>query len=84
LRNPKELIDPNLWDGSDFFMVWPMPGYVFVTDRLVTIILDHQLTGARCTPVSELGRTDGFSPGRLHYYMPQERARQLGGALGID
>ncbi len=83
LINAHELVDPTKWDGSDFFMVWPMPGYILVTRRVVDIILEHGLTGVRCTPVSELEATDGFAPGRLHYYMPEPRARQLGEPLGI-
>ena len=83
LCNPKELIDGSQWDGSDFFMVWPLPKYIFVTNRVVTIIRDHRLTGFHPAPVSELRKTDGFTPGRLHYYMPEDRARQLGEPLGI-
>ena len=83
LRNPKELIAQREWDGSDVFMVWPMPRYIFVTDRVATIIRDSQLTGVRLVSMPELRKTDGFTPGRLHHYMPEDRARQLGEPLGI-
>ena len=83
LQNEGELINMSIWDGSDFFMVWPMPRYFFVTDRVVNTIRNHHLTGVHIVPVSELKKTDGFSPGRLHYYMPDDRARRLGEPLGI-
>lgn len=83
LRNPEELIDRDQWDGSDFFMVWPLPRYVFVTERIVSLIRQHNVSGVHPRPVSELRKTDGFSPGRLHYYMPEDRARRLGEPLGI-
>jgi len=82
LRNAEELIDRNQWDGCDFFMVWPLPRYVFVTERVVRTIHEHSLSGVQLGTVSELKKTDGFSPGRLHYYMPQDRAWRLGEAAG--
>ena len=39
------LIDASKWDGSDFFMVWPLPLFIFVTDRVVRAIHDSRLTG---------------------------------------
>jgi hypothetical protein len=83
LRNPEELIDRSQWDGSDLFMVWPMPRYVFIAERVRDIIREHLITGVQIVPVSELAKTDGFSPGRLHYYMSDNRARRLGEPLGI-
>jgi hypothetical protein len=29
LRDAEKLIDVTQWDGSDFFMVWPLPRFVF-------------------------------------------------------
>jgi len=84
LQNPEELIDRSAWDGSDFFMVWPMPRYLFITERVRDAILDNHLSGVQITAISELKKTDGFSPGRLRYCMPDERARQLGEPLGIS
>ncbi len=83
LSNARQLIDETKWDGSDFFMVWPLPRYVFVTERVIRIVREHRLTGVQITPLSELKRTDGFSPGRLSYSMPEERAQELGKPLGI-
>jgi hypothetical protein len=83
LESPRELIDPNRWDGSDFFMVWPLPRFIFISDRLAQAILERDLVGVQVRPVPEIGRMDGFAPGRLHYYMPDDRSHQLGDPLGI-
>jgi hypothetical protein len=83
-----QLIDPKNWDGSDFFMVWPLPRYVFVTERVRDVVLGEGLSGSELIPVQELEspRTrniDSLSPGRLRDWMPEGRARQLGEPLGI-
>jgi len=87
LTDATQLIDESKWDGSDFFMVWPMPKFVFVTERVVNVIREHHLTGVRIEPIWELKPSPhvipGYSPGRLSYWMPERRARELGEPLGI-
>lgn len=80
---PEYLIDEGNWDGSDFFMVWPMPRYLFVTERVVEVVHKNYLKGIEVVAVPELKPTDEFSPGRLSYFMPERRARELGEPLGI-
>jgi len=82
--NPKRLIDVSQWDGNDFFMVWPLPGFMFVTDRVARVIRENRLGGAVLRQPGELDLSGGFGPGRLSYWMPEQRARELGGSLGID
>jgi hypothetical protein len=85
LEHPELLIDEAQRDGSDFFMVWPLPLFVFITQRVADCIRDHRLTGIvlkdvkGCTGIGE----SGFMPGRLSYWMPESRARELGEAAGI-
>ena len=43
--NPEFLIDESQWDGSDFFMVWPLPRFIFVSNRGPRLICRHELTG---------------------------------------
>jgi hypothetical protein len=84
LRNPGYLIDESRWDGSDFFMVWPLPKFIFVTEKVIQIAKEHHLTGLRHEKVSEMETGDsGFGPGKLSYSMPDKRARELGEPLGI-
>ena len=78
LTNPDALINPEAWDGSDFFIIWPLPGFFFVTERVVQTFRDKKLTGARFVksfPVE--GMSIGYSPQRLSQSMPEERAREI-------
>lgn len=79
-----DVIDISQWDGSDVFMIWPMPKFIFVTRRFVDIIINNKLSGITISSANRLtlvGRE--LSPGRLAYWMPEERARILGDSLGI-
>jgi hypothetical protein len=85
LLHPEHLIDESQWDGSDFFFVWPMPGYILITERVKDFVKEKRLKGVDIIPVEKmkLGK-DYFCPGKLRYYMDRERAKKLGGHLGID
>lgn len=80
------LIKREQWDGSDVFMVWPLCRYIFIADRLRRLVEANHLTGChfiapKDLPISRYN--SGYSPGRLSYYMPQNRAKELGEGLGI-
>ena len=80
------LISETQWDGSDFFIVWPFPRIIFVTDRVAGIITRHELKGLQLDRPEDLRFAriaEGAAPGRLSYWMPDERARELGEPLGI-
>jgi hypothetical protein len=82
--NPEALIDESQWDGSDFFMVWPLPGFVFVSERAAQLIRRYELTGCVLEAVAQLKYDNtGLTPGRLSYWMPDTRAHELGDPLGI-
>ena len=85
--NPERLVDAAEWDGSDFFMVWPLPGYIFVAGRVAQAIHEYALAGCALKPLADVvfpsGVIPSVGPGRLSYYMPEKRARELGEPLGI-
>lgn len=81
--DPEKVIDESQWDGSDFFIVWPLPMYIFITDRVASVIKQAQFKGVSLVALSDLKPTDGHSPGRLSYVMPEARAREIGRPLGI-
>ncbi|MBV9300958.1 MAG: hypothetical protein JOY62_00265 [Acidobacteriaceae bacterium] len=84
LANPDALIDPQNWDGSDFFMIWPLPAFIFVTERVVQVFKDAGLKGAEFVKTfPSLPRGAGLSPQRLSYFMPPDRAHEIGDPLGI-
>ena len=83
--NPGQLIDEAIWDGSDFFLVWPMPLF-FITDRVASFIKAEKLTGVDVVEPhqfssSKLIRILGPVP--LRYRFPEERARLIGEPLDI-
>jgi hypothetical protein len=65
--NPEHVIDRAQWDGSDFFTVWPLPRFIFVTDRVAELIVERKYTGLRLVRPKELdciyASLDSFSPG---------------------
>ncbi len=86
--NPERLIEQSQWDGSDFFIVWPLPGHIFVTDRAADLIRQKGLSGVVVRRSTDLAFPQSviptLGPGRLSYWMPQDRARELGAPLGIE
>jgi hypothetical protein len=87
IKDATQLVDVNTWDGSDFFIVWPIPNFVFITQRVADCIRDYRMTGAVLERSDEYKPNpaviEGFSPGRLSYCMSESRARELGEAAGI-
>lgn len=86
LTNAHYLIDEKQWDGSDFFIVWPIAKYIFVSDRVAKIIKNNKLRGCKLEPSEALvdpfaGYT--YNPCGLRYYLPEKRAREIGEPLGI-
>jgi hypothetical protein len=85
LTNPENLFDPQQWDGSDIFMIWPLPRFIFVSDRLARLLRSNEVTGIQLTPVEQIPTTSAsLSPGRLSYWMPADRANALGASLDIS
>jgi len=83
--NPAALIDPSAWDGSDVFIVWPLPRYIMFTEKAAAIIRREEFTGTTLLDLAELEVSTGsLSPGRLSYWFPEEAARRLGLPLGIE
>lgn len=86
--NPGAIIDAKQWDGSDFFIVWPLPNYWWVTTKVAALLKRHKLKRFRLLPPQELSFSIksgevGFSPGRLRQYFSEDRAKQIGEPLGI-
>jgi hypothetical protein len=83
LRNPEALIEPANWDGSDFFMIWPMPAFIFASARAYAFFREHKITGARFSKTSPEGGAEiGFSPERLFGWMPDDKAHAIGDPPG--
>jgi hypothetical protein len=62
VTHPEFLVDPDRWDGSDLFRVWPLPMFVFVSERVKAVFAAAKLRGYRLVPVEEF-TAQGFAPG---------------------
>jgi hypothetical protein len=79
VADPRCIIDPAMWDGSDFFMVWPLPGHRFVSDRLAKLIRQARFSGLALIRAADIPMQPGgtLAPGPLTNWMPQQRALEL-------
>jgi hypothetical protein len=86
IAEPSRLIDPAAWDGSDLFIVWPLPGYRFASDRLATILRQEKVSGVELVPAPKLPTERGarVAPATLTACMPKDRARELSQRFGIS
>jgi hypothetical protein len=81
--NTEQLITKEQWDGSDFFIVWPMPRYIFITQRVASFIQAQGLIGAEIIELHQMRIPRGFGPGGLRDWMTDERAQEIGKPLDI-
>jgi hypothetical protein len=89
-RDSTKLIDESQWDGSDLFLVWPLPVYIFATDKFRAVMLRNKIRGAQFIALESMTGSsrldpslDTLSPGRLRNYLPEDRAHLYGDRLGI-
>jgi len=85
IADPSYLIDPNTWDGSDLFTVWPLPRFPFASDRLANIIRQEMFSGVKLVPAARVHlRKDAvLDPGSLFEWMPEAHALALGREFGL-
>jgi hypothetical protein len=86
IAEPSRLLDPAAWDGSDLFIVWPAPGFRFISDRLAGILRRENVSGVKLLPASAppIERGTRLSPASLAINMPEARALELGRRFGIS
>jgi hypothetical protein len=86
IAEPSRLINPSAWDGCDLFIVWPLPGYRFVSDRLASILRQERVSGIELIPAAEIPTKRGahVGPGTLTSSMPEDRARELDRRFGVS
>lgn len=79
-----KVFDVGSWDGSDVFMIWPMVNSIFVTERVVSVLIRHELKHVKCTPIERLELHDfGFAIGPMSQYMTDDLAQSRGSPMGL-
>jgi hypothetical protein len=78
---PEKLFDIESWDGSDFFLIWPLPRYLLVTGRVRDFILDSKYSGVSFKKLGELPRAVAgtLTPGNVRDWFDEDRARTIEG-----
>jgi hypothetical protein len=87
ITNHEKLIDWNQWTGEDFFIVWPLPLHVLITERVAEWL---QLEKVKSFRLERLEDEDpfiakyGFTVGRLSHFLPEDLAIKYGRTLGLE
>jgi len=87
ITNYEKLIDWNQWTGEDFFIVWPLPLHVLITERVAEWL---QLQKVKSFRLKKLEDEDpfiakyGFTVGRLSHFLPEDLAIKYGRPLGLE
>ncbi len=79
----RRLFDRSQWDGSDFFMVWPLPRFIFVTHRVAKLLRESGFGGFRLASLGEMEPQEGLAPGRVTDWLSKEKARKVGVSADI-
>lgn len=69
-RDKTELFDIDAWDGSDFFVIWPLRRFIMITEAVAEHITDAGYSGVKILrpdelPVLPVKGFEGFGPGSL-------------------
>ena len=67
------------WDGSDFFMIWPMPRRVFITKRVAAFLMSSNYSGIRVKQIATLRKAiaGGYSPGHIEDWFDGKQLAQV-------
>jgi hypothetical protein len=82
--NKEELFDIDKWDGSDLFLIWPLPRYIFITDEVADFITEAGYSGVNIFDLSKLPNpiAGTFTPGHIKDWYNEERAKNIIKELG--
>ena len=89
LKNAEEVIDWSQWSGDDFFIVWPMPSYILITERVAELLLRLDVQSLELRGLEDSRRSivvdgAGFCVARLSNFMPEDLAIKYGRPLGLE
>jgi hypothetical protein len=94
LQDAEQLIDWSQWTGEDFFIVWPLPLYTLVTNRVADALKSLKVKSYRLSslrmleqrfiPASLLPSHGGFTVGALSDFMPDDIAIKYGKPAGLE
>jgi hypothetical protein len=73
------LFDIDKWDGSDVFLIWPMPRYIFVVEEVAKCVLNSGWSGVCVSEMNELPKliAGTFTPGHIEDWYDKEKAAEI-------
>jgi hypothetical protein len=83
LMDPSQLIKWSQWTGDDFFIVWPIPLFILITERVAEYLKTSKAKSYSLTSAQKI-QGQGFTPGWLSELMPEDLAVKYGCPLGIE
>jgi hypothetical protein len=87
ITNYERLIDWGQWTGDDFFVVWPLPRFILITERVAQWLLNHEVKSYVLRSLDDFDHPSGksgFSVARLSNFMPEDLAIMYGRSLGLE
>lgn len=87
ITNYEKLIDWSHWTGEDFFIVWPLPRFILITERVAHWILNNEVRSCSVQGLDDFDHpvgASGFTVGRLSNFMPQDLAIKYGRPLDLE
>jgi hypothetical protein len=76
--NPNQLFNFEDWDGSDLFMIWPLPRYIMASGATRDVISHHRFTGVTVKPLATLPMpiAGTLTPGNLGDWLEADRVEE--------
>ena len=87
LRDAEQLIHWNQWTGEDFFVVWPKPNHILITDQVAHLLLNHRVKSFELLDLQSIDpmiRNSGFTVAQLSEVFPADLAVKYGRPLGLE
>ena len=84
----ENLIDWSQWTGEDFFIVWPMPGFMLITERVAELLLRLKVRSFELRDLyhdfDQWILNSGYTVSRLSNFLPEDLAIKYGAPIGLE
>ncbi|PYV84977.1 MAG: hypothetical protein DMG93_02985 [Acidobacteria bacterium] len=88
ITDVENLIDWSQWTGEDFFIVWPMPGFMLITERVAELLLRLKVRSFELRDLyhdfDQWILNSGYTVSRLSNFLPEDLAIKYGAPIGLE
>lgn len=87
ISNYEKLIDWSRWTGDDFFIVWPLPRFILITERVAQWMISNDVKSYSLRGLDDFDHpvgASGFTVGRLSNFMPEDLAIKYGRPFDLE